>query len=370
MIIDEEKNKTREKKTMINIKLDKQIEKLEDIDNEKKIFLNIELEELIKTLENIDNEKKIVEQKNIFVKKHIAPLYEQLKTAKDKKTFGQNLNSIKLEIEQIVESRINKISSSVDQDLDGDFNANIDLQIYPMGTNHILNITINEIINYLQGYNFELVTGNEITTDKYNFDALNIDKNHPAREMHDSLFINANYLLRTHCTTVSALYLNRNKTEKDIRVFSYGNVYRRDEDDATHSHQFMQVDFVWLKNGLSLANLKYIINGLIKHLFGQTLNVRYRLSYFPFTEPSFEVDVECWRCESKGCSLCKATGWIEILGAGMLNQNVIEYADINHTKTAIAAGIGVERIAMLKYGIEDIRDLYNNDFDINSQFRG
>lgn len=334
------------------------------------MMLNIKLDELIESLKNIDNEKMIIEQKNIFIKKHIAPLYAQLKIVEDKKTFGQDLNSIKNEIDQIVETRINELTSINDKNLNIDLNTNMDLKIYPMGANHILNITVNEIINYLQGYNFELVSGTEITTDKYNFDALNIGKNHPAREMHDSLFINANYLLRTHCTTVSAYYLNRNKKQKDIRVFSYGNVYRRDEDDATHSHQFMQIDFVWLKSGLSLANLKYIINGLIKHLFGQTLGVRYRLSYFPFTEPSFEVDVECWKCLSKGCSLCKSTGWIEILGAGMLNQNVIKYADISHTQTAIAAGIGVERIAMLKYGIEDIRDLYNNDFDINSQFKG
>ncbi|MGL4948415.1 MAG: phenylalanine--tRNA ligase subunit alpha [Mycoplasma sp.] len=329
----------------------------------------IDINILKKELSECDNEKKIIECKNIFTKKYIAPLYAKLKVAEDKKEFGLQINAIKDEVETLIQNTIDNLLTTKDPNMNLKHNLSFEVNTFNSGTHHIINSTIQDIIVYLQNFNFQLVSGNEVVKDKYNFDALNIGKNHPAREMHDSLYIDTNLLLRTHCTSTSAIVMKKEKSSKDIRVFSYGNVYRRDEDDATHSHQFTQVDFVWVKKGLNLSNLKFIIDGLIKHLFGKQLDVRYRLSYFPFTEPSFEVDVECWRCKNNGCSICKQSGWIEILGAGMLNQNVMKFAGIMDIQTGIAAGIGVERIAMLKYGVSDIRDFYNNDFEINKQYK-
>lgn len=329
----------------------------------------IDLSEFIKEINEVNNEKKVIEIKNIFLKKNISPLYAELKDAVDKKTFGQKLNEIKNEIENITSERIELINAQHDLGNECNLNLYLEPNTYDIGNNHLLNTVIDDIANFLNNFNFALVSGDEVTSHVYNFDALNISKDHPARNLHDSFFIDTKRLLRTHCTATSAIFLEKHSKEKDIRVFSYGNVYRRDEDDPTHSHQFTQIDFVWVKKGLTLANLKYIINNLIKYIFGNELDVRYRLSYFPFTEPSFEVDVECWKCKGNGCNICKKSGWIEILGAGMLNQEVIKHAGIKEIETGIAAGIGVERIAMLKYGISDIRDFYSNDFEILEQFR-
>lgn len=329
--------------------------------------MNVDLNILKEMISSENNEKKVIELKNIFTKKYIQPLYEELKKAQDKKTFGLYLNDLKNQVDAIILDHLNKVNSLNDQCFINDdccLNTNSTI----IGNKHLINTIIDEIAHYLMKYNFNIVNGNEITTDHYNFEALNIDKNHPARGTHDTLYLTSNLLLRTHCTSTTAIYLREKNKSDDIRVFSYGNVYRKDEDDATHSHQFTQVDLVWVRKDLSLTNLKSLIDGLINYLFNEKLKTRYRLSYFPFTEPSFEVDVECWKCKNQGCNICKQSGWIEILGAGMLNQKVITAAGIKHINTGLAAGIGIERIAMLKYNISDIRDLYNNDFDVLKQF--
>lgn len=175
-------------------------------------------------------------------------------------------------------------------------------------------------------------------------------------------------MLRTHCTTTTAELIH-NALNKDIRIMSFGNVYRKDDDDATHSHQFMQIDFVWIKENLTIANLKWLIDSLIKYLFGNQLETRYRLSFFPFTEPSFEVDVQCFKCNLKGCSVCKYSTWIEIMGTGMLHQNVLSAANLDPNLKGLAFGIGVDRIAMLKYEIDDIRYLYSNNIKFNKQIK-
>lgn len=236
------------------------------------------------------------------------------------------------------------------------------------GSMHLLNIVLDDAIKFFEQLNFEVVSGNEVVTDQFNFHNLNIPKNHPSRNMQDSFFINEELLLRTHCTVTTAQKIYQNKND-DIRVLSYGNVYRKDDDDATHSHQFTQLDLVWVNKNINVANLKWLIDSFLKYLFeNNDIQTRYRLSYFPFTEPSFEVDVSCFKCQQKGCSICKKTGWIEILGAGLLNMNVLRLADIKNS-VGLAAGIGIERIAMLKYGISDIRDFYNNNFAFIKQFK-
>ncbi|GAA5414549.1 phenylalanine--tRNA ligase subunit alpha [Ureaplasma ceti] len=319
-------------------------------------------------LNNAKNEKQAIEIKNIFSKKHVAPLYKELGKAEDKRAFGQALNELKKNIDDMLEQKIASLNQAFDA-LSSDelIDLSLDNPFLNVGNEHLLNIVLNDTINFFKTLNFDIVSGNEVVTDEYNFQRLNIPENHPARNMQDSFFINTEYMLRTHCTVTTAQNIANNQNN-DIRVLSYGNVYRKDDDDATHSHQFTQIDFVWIRENLNLANLKWVIDSFIKYLFGEESKTRYRLSFFPFTEPSFEVDVTCFKCHGHGCNICKKTGWIEVLGAGMLHENVLSAANI-HGKKGIAGGIGIERLAMLKYGISDIRNLYNNNFAVNKQFK-
>lgn len=312
------------------------------------------------------NKSQLIEIKNIFLRNEIAPLYKQLSISENKKEFGQLLNELKKEIE-------NNFNSALENFIDK-YDEKEKLSDYAMennvlisGSKHLLNIVLNEVINFFKQLNFDVVNGDEVVTDEFNFTNLNIPKNHPARNMQDSFYIDENFMLRTHCTVTTAqkIYLNK---KNDIRILSYGNVYRNDDDDATHSHQFTQIDIVWIRENLNLSNLKWLIDSFLKYLFNKDIKTRYRLSYFPFTEPSFEVDVSCFKCKQVGCNICKKTGWIEILGAGLLNINVLNIAGIKN-KVGLAAGIGIERLVMLKYGITDIRNLYTNNFAFNKQFK-
>lgn len=319
-------------------------------------------------LEKATNEQQAYEIKNIFIKQYVNPMMKRISEAEDKKAFGLMINNFKKEIENIFENKINSLDQNSTYADGINYNdVSLTNNSLKIGNHHLLNIVLNDIIDFFNSLNFTIVSGNEVVEDKFNFQNLNIPADHPARNSHDSFFINKNLLLRTHCTTTTAEYIYNNP-QNDIRLLSYGNVYRNDDDDATHSHQFTQIDFVWIRNDLSLSNLKWIIDSFLKHIFGANIKTRYRLSFFPFTEPSFEVDISCFKCNSEGCNICKKTGWIEVLGAGMLNQNVLKSANIHNTK-GLAGGIGVERIAMLKYSISDIRNLYNNNFFINKQFK-
>lgn len=317
-------------------------------------------------LNEATNKTKLLEVKNIFLKNEISVLYKELPNVENKREFGMQLNELKNEIEEIYLQYLNKFDVQV-----SDSKIAYD---YPMlnngmmvGSRHILNLVLSDMLKFFKQLGFEIVSGNELVSDHHNFTALNIPKNHPARNLSDSFFINENLLLRTHCTATTAQKIADNNN-LDIRVASFGNVYRKDDDDPTHSHQFMQLDIVWINDDLNVSNLKWIIESFLKYLFGTSIKTRFRLSYFPFTEPSFEVDVSCFKCGQKGCNICKKTGWIEILGAGMLNINVLNISNTK-VKNGLAAGIGIERIAMLKYGIEDIRNFYQNDFEIIKQFK-
>lgn len=316
------------------------------------------------------NETQIIEIKNSFINKHLLPIYEKLKlsSVEEKKELGKVANFFKNDINILIEEHLKHCRSLLES---SSHEVPYDILIKSANLNKTnltpLNIVTNEVIQYFKNLGFQIIEGDEIVEEKYNFDYLNIDQNHPARSQQDSYYINGSRMLRTHNTAISSQKLENN-TNKDLRVLSYGNVYRNDEDDATHSHQFMQVDIVWANDKLSLLNLKWLIDGLIKNIFGNEISTKYRLSYFPFTEPSFEVDMTCTNCHGKGCPMCKHTGWIEILGCGMLHENVFKYTkSIN--KVGLAAGIGIDRLTMLKYGFNDIRDLYSNDFRILKQFK-
>lgn len=245
-----------------------------------------------------------------------------------------------------------------------------------IGYKNPLFLIIDEITNFFHNLGYQIYSGNEVENEEYNFNRLNLAKNHPARAMQDTFYLNNNsqevnkWLLRTHCTNMTARILSQKKEAitDSLAFVSLGNVYRKDDDDATHSHQFMQIDAFLIGKDVNFANLKWTLKAFCQHLFGSQTEIRLRPSYFPFTEPSAEVDVSCPLCFSKGCSLCKKTGWIEILGSGMIHPNVFKACEVSEEVTGFAFGIGIERIAMIKYSIDDIRLFYNNDLRFLQQF--
>jgi len=238
-----------------------------------------------------------------------------------------------------------------------------------VGGAHILNQVIEEIEDLFIGLGFEIKEGPEVETDYYNFEALNLPQGHPARDMQDSFYITNELLLRTHTSPVQARTMEALKGKEPVRMICPGKVYRRDHDDATHSHQFTQIEGLYVDKNVRMSDLKGILNLFAKEIFGEDREIRLRPSFFPFTEPSVEMDISCKVCEGSGCNVCKQTGWIEILGAGMVHPKVLEMAGYDTKEyTGFAFGMGPDRIAMLKYGIEDIRHFYTNDIRFLKQF--
>ena len=241
---------------------------------------------------------------------------------------------------------------------------------FELGKKHILTQVIDEIEDLFIGMGYEIMEGQEVEIDEMNFEKLNLPKNHPARDMQDTFYITEETLLRTHTSPVQVRTMLANEDKGPIKIICPGKVYRRDDDDATHSHQFMQIEGLVVDETTSMADLKGTLLVAAKKLFGEQREIRLRPSYFPFTEPSVEVDVSCHNCNGKGCNICKGTGWIEVLGAGIVNNNVLEASGYDSTKyQGFAFGMGVERIAMLKYGINDIRSFYTNDIRFINQFK-
>jgi phenylalanyl-tRNA synthetase alpha chain len=288
-----------------------------------------------------------------------------------KKGFGKNLNELK----DYINSKINMVElelekKRINQELS---KTSIDVTLPGIKPSnacvHPLTKVKSDIENLFVSMGYDVVLGPEIESDFYNFEALNISKDHPARNDHDSFFITSEILLRTHTSPVQVRTMQKNKEKTPIRIICPGKVYRRDRDDATHSHQFMQIEGLVIDKGISMAHLKGTLEVFVKHIFGENYDIRFRPSYFPFTEPSLEVDVTCLNCKGKGCYVCKDTGWIEILGSGMVHPNVLKMSGYDpEIYAGFAFGIGVERIAMLKYGINDIREFYTNDLRFLRQF--
>lgn len=236
------------------------------------------------------------------------------------------------------------------------------------GSKHPLNRIIEEVEDLFVSMGYDIVDGPELETDEYCFERLNLPKGHPARDMQDSFYITTEYLLRTQTSSVQARVMMENEEKTPIRIICPGKVYRRD-DDATHSHQFAQVEGLVIDKNISLANLKGTLEVFMKKMLGENTQLRFRPSYFPFTEPSYEVDVTCFKCQGKGCNLCKQTGWIELLGSGMVHPNVLKMNGYDPEQyTGFAFGTGLDRLAMFKYGITDIRLLYQNDVRFLNEF--
>ncbi len=236
------------------------------------------------------------------------------------------------------------------------------------GSKHPINRVIEEIEDIFVSMGYDVVNGPELETDEYCFERLNLPKGHPARDMQDSFYVDVEHLLRTQTSAVQARVMMDNEEKSPIRVICPGKTYRRD-DDATHSHQFGQVEGLLIDKNISLADLKGTLEVFVKKMLGENSKLRFRPSYFPFTEPSYEVDVSCFKCGGKGCNLCKQTGWIEILGSGMVHPNVLKMNGYDPEKyTGFAFGTGLDRLAMFKYGITDIRYFYTNDVRFLNQF--
>lgn len=238
-----------------------------------------------------------------------------------------------------------------------------------VGSIHPITKIINEVEDLFVSMGYDVLEGPEVESDLYNFEMLNLPKGHPARDTQDSFYITNDTLLRTQTSPVQVRTMLQNIEKTPIRIICPGKTYRKDNDDATHSHQFTQIEGLVVDKNISMSDLKGTLEIFAKRMFGSSREIRFRPSYFPFTEPSIEVDVSCFNCGGKGCNICKNTGWIEILGAGMVHPNVLNMCGYDSDKfTGFAFGIGPERIAMLKYGITDIRNFYTNDMRFLKEF--
>ena len=282
----------------------------------------------------------------------------------EKPAFGQQVNQVKKEITDALGARMEQVqkeavakrlkTEKIDITLAGE-----DME---RGTVHPLMMIQQELEDLFIGMGYKVAEGPEVEQDYYNFELANLPKDHPARDMQDTFYIDPNTLLRTHTTAIQMRELEKAHGQLPIKLICPGKVYRRDDDDATHSHQFMQCEGLVVGDHITLADLKGTLEYMANAMFGNGRKVRFRPSYFPFTEPSVEVDVSCPFCNGKGCSVCKGSGWIEILGAGMVHPHVLEMNGFDPKKcSGFAFGVGLERVAMLKYGIDDIRNFYTND---------
>ena len=291
-------------------------------------------------------------------------------SAEERPVIGSLVNVVRDELEKAISEKEEKFKAEemeaklVKEKIDITLPANK----IKRGSKHPLNRIIEEVEDIFVGMGYDVVDGPELETDEYCFERLNLPKGHPARDMQDSFYITPEYLLRTQTSAVQARVMMANEEKTPIRVICPGKVYRRD-DDATHSHQFAQVEGLVIDENISLADLKGTLEVFMRKMLGENTRLRFRPSYFPFTEPSYEVDVSCFKCGGKGCNLCKQTGWIELLGSGMVQPNVLKMNGYDPEKyTGFAFGTGLDRLAMFKYGITDIRLLYQNDVRFLNQF--
>ncbi len=339
------------------------------------------IEELKKIAEekikNIQNSQELQDLKVQLLgkKSEISNLLKGLGalSPEERPKVGALVNKARTEIEEKIEKAEKKIKEKMLEEKIQKETIDITLPGTKIqrGSKHPVNRVIEEIEDLFVSMGYDVISGPELETDEYCFERLNLPQGHPARDMQDSFYITNEYLLRTQTSAVQARAMVANTEKTPIRMICAGKTYRR-EDDATHSHQFGQVEGLVIdkkERNVSLADLKGTLEIFVKKLIGKNCELRFRPSYFPFTEPSYEVDVSCFKCGGKGCSLCKQTGWIEVLGAGIVHPNVLKMNGYDPEKFGgFAFGTGLERLAMFKYGIPDMRYLYTNDIRFLSQF--
>jgi len=331
--------------------------------------------EALAALENIDLASSLQELRVKYLGKKGA-LTEVLRgmgslSAEERPIIGQVANDVRAAIEEVIEKKQQAIQQAETDRRLREETIDVTLQgrQLPTGAVHPLNKVAQEIEDIFIGLGYSVAEGPEVETDYYNFEALNLPKNHPARDMQDTFYITEEILMRTQTSPVQVRAMQAHRGETPIRIICPGKVYRRDDDDATHSFQFNQVEGLVVGKNVRMSDLKGTLLQFAQQMFGEHTQIRLRPSFFPFTEPSAEVDVTCAQCGGKGCRMCKHTGWLEILGCGMVHPRVLEMGGYDPEEVSgFAFGMGIERIALLKYGIDDIRHFYTNDTRFLSQF--
>ncbi|MCK0471373.1 phenylalanine--tRNA ligase subunit alpha [Halalkalibacter sp. APA_J-10(15)] len=292
-------------------------------------------------------------------------------SAEERPKVGQLANEVRDEIKAHVEAKEAKLEQEAIEKQLAEESIDVTLPGRPtqVGTSHPLTDVVEELEDIFTGLGFSVAEGPEVEVDYYNFEALNLPKDHPARDMQDSFYFTEELLLRTHTSPVQARTMEQHEGRGPVKVICPGKVFRRDDDDATHSHQFMQIEGLYVDEKVRMSDLKGVLESFAKSFFGEDRSIRLRPSFFPFTEPSVEVDVSCGICNGEGCRVCKQSGWIEVLGSGMVHPRVLEMSGFDPAKySGFAFGMGVERLAMLKYDIDDIRHFYTNDVRFLKQF--
>lgn len=290
--------------------------------------------------------------------------FKQINTTQliNKQKHLEILNNIKIEITREIK---NKHELILIPKTKIDFDATLPSYKTNIASQHIITKTINEIEMFFMTLGFNIYDGLELDSLYYNFDALNMPLTHPSRSMHETFYINNDVVLRTHTSNMQIHIMETNKPP--LKIISYGKVYRKDY-DASHTPMFHQIEGMIIDKNISLANLKHLLFNFLNFFFNTNVKINLRASYFPFTEPSMEIDIQCINCNGEKCYLCKNSGWIEILGCGMIHPNVLSKCNINNNYRGLAFGMGLERLSMIKYNIPDIRLYFENNIDFLKQF--
>ena len=330
----------------------------------------------LEAIQNSTDDQAINEARVKFLGKK-GPITAVLRGMKDlskeeRPKVGQFANEIRDQIQVALDEKRSAIEAArLNQQLASE-TLDVTLPGRPaiQGQPHVIQQIIDQIIDLFVGMGYEVATGHEVEEEVYNFEKLNLPKDHPARDMQDTFYITPSILMRTQTSPMQARMMEKHDFSRGpLKMISPGKVYRRDTDDATHSHQFHQVEGIVIGEHITMADLKGTLEAVAQNLFGDELSVRLRPSYFPFTEPSVEADITCFNCHGQGCSICKQTGWIEALGAGMVHPNVLKMSGVDpEVYGGFAFGLGPDRFTMLKYGVEDIRNFYLNDMRFLTQF--
>jgi len=323
---------------------------------------------------SIKNKGELAQIKAKFLGKNskLNEIMGKLKTLTnlEKAELGKKINSIKLTLNELFENKSKELDLLEIENKINDEHIDITLpgRVTLKGSKHPNQLIIDQLQDFFLKRGYSVASGNDVELEKFNFEFLNIPKDHPSRDMQDTFYISDELLMRSQTSGVQAHVMQQHLGQGPIKIICPGKTYRRD-DDRTHSHQFSQCEGLVIGTDVSLAMLMSTLKEFLQYMFGENRQVRFRPSYFPFTEPSIEADVSCFECDGKGCDLCKHTGWIEVLGAGMVHPNVLRLNGFDDIKyQGFAFGVGIERLAMLKYGIDDIRKFFNNDITFLKQF--
>lgn len=325
------------------------------------------LEKAKNSIKKFQNFKEINEFKIKYLSRNgeINNYLKKIKTLQkqDKKFFGETLNNFKVNFE----INLNKKKKEINCEQKNNYFLDLSLPEIGLkpGSIHLINKTINEVEEYFSHIGFEIINGIEIDNIFNNFTALNIKKNHPSRSHKDTFYISDETLLRTHTSNMQIHIMKNSKPP--FKILSYGKVYRRDY-DTTHTPMFHQAEGFIVNKNISLGNLKYLLINFLNYFFENKIKTRIRPSYFPFTEPSLEIDIECVKCFGKKCSICNFSGWIEILGCGMIHKKIISNCNLNSKLNGFAFGLGIERMTMIKHRIDDLRIFFENNIEFLNQF--